>query len=127
MSINRLRSPAHAAPPAPHAATEGTGTGRRVPSEPAASDALRSALAERAPQHAGEGVTPPRMALAKLLPVPPARTSSLIHDEVKAIAAKVCSDVALQTTPLPASLEAATQIAWKGLTDLARDLLPSRR
>lgn len=127
MSINRLRSPAHAVPPAPHVATEGTGTGRRMPSEPGASDALRTALTERPPQHAGEGGTPPRMALAKLLPVPPARTDNLIPDEVKAIAAKVCSDVTLRTTPSPESLKAATQIAWRGLTDLTREVSPSRR
>lgn len=125
MSINRLSSPVHVAPLASHAATDGAGAGRRMPPDPGASDALRTALTERPQQpHAGEAATPPRMALAKLLPVPPARTNGLVQDEVKAIAAKVCGDVTLRATYSAATLEAATQVAWKGLTDLTRDLSP---
>lgn len=129
MSINRLSSPVHAAPPAPHAATDGTGAEKRMPPAPGASDALRTALTERPQQqqHAGEAATPPRMALAKLLSVPPARTDSLVEDEVKAIAAKVCGDVTLRATHSAPALEAATRVAWKGLTDLTRDLSPGRQ
>lgn len=127
MSINRLSRPVHAAP-APHVATDGTGAERRMPPAPGASDALRTALTERPQQrHAGEAAAPPRMALAKLTPVPPARTDSLVQDEVKAIVAEVCGDGRLRATHSVSNLKAATAVAWEGVMALARHLSPGRQ